>query len=337
MEYEIGVSISCTVFNHSKYLRECLDGFVNQKTNFKYEVLIHDDASTDDSQAIIQEYEEKYPDIIKPIYQTENQWSKKVKLNKMYQMPRVRGKYLAVCEGDDFWCDENKLQRQYDIMEANPNCHLCLHAVQTVNEDSSLADIVIPAFKFETGIIERNDFVKLAIAKEAPFQTTSYFRRTKDVMEYVYNPPKFEEVVDVGDVPILLYFGSLGDVYYDANIYSCYRRMSAGGWTETISKDKNKVYKHYLSMIEMYRAFNDFTSQEFNQEINEAIRRCEMVNKTMFLTPKEKAKLLLKRENAWYRDAIGKKKAWFYILDAYVPFVKKWYFSIKRSIKKVMR
>lgn len=93
---EIAVSVLCLVYNHEKYLRKCLDGFVNQKTNFKFEVIINDDASTDKSADIIREYEEKYPDIIKPIYQTENQYSKGVKLSAVYQYPRVKGKLHVV-------------------------------------------------------------------------------------------------------------------------------------------------------------------------------------------------------------------------------------------------
>ena len=86
----IKVSVFCLVYNHENYLRQCLDGFVNQRCNFKYEVLIHDDASTDNSANIIREYEKKYPDIIKPIYQTENQYSKGVKISKIYQYPRKK-------------------------------------------------------------------------------------------------------------------------------------------------------------------------------------------------------------------------------------------------------
>ena len=109
---DIKVSVCCLVYNHEKYLRQCLDSLLMQETNFKYEILIHDDASTDGSADIIREYESKFPDIIKPIYQTENQYSKQVQISWTYQYPRARGKYLAWCEGDDFWSDKKKLQKQ---------------------------------------------------------------------------------------------------------------------------------------------------------------------------------------------------------------------------------
>ncbi|MFK2238497.1 glycosyltransferase family 2 protein [Bacteroides fragilis] len=106
------VSIFCITYNHSSYIRQCLDGFLIQKTNFPFEVLIHDDASTDDTAGIIKEYEAKYPDIIKPIYQVENQYSKGLDINIVYNLPRARGKYIAMCEGDDYWIDPLKLQNK---------------------------------------------------------------------------------------------------------------------------------------------------------------------------------------------------------------------------------
>lgn len=119
------VSISCITYNHAPYIRKCLDGFLMQKTNFHYEVLIHDDASTDGTADIIREYEIKYPDIIKPIYQKENQYSKGIKISQTYNFPRAQGKYIAFCEGDDYWTDPNKLQMQVDFLENNPDYGMC--------------------------------------------------------------------------------------------------------------------------------------------------------------------------------------------------------------------
>ena len=108
------VSICNLVYNHEKWLRRCLDGFVMQKTSFKFEVLSHDDASTDSSATIIREYEERYPDIFCPIYQTENQYSKGQGIFIPILLPKARGKYIALCEGDDYWCDPLKLQKCFE-------------------------------------------------------------------------------------------------------------------------------------------------------------------------------------------------------------------------------
>src|SRR5690606_25359461 len=103
------------------FIRQCLDGIFMQKCNFEYEILIHDDASTDDTQKIIKEYQQKYPEIIKPILQTENQYSKGVRgIMARFNFPRAKGKYIALCEGDDYWTDPLKLQKQIDFLENNP-------------------------------------------------------------------------------------------------------------------------------------------------------------------------------------------------------------------------
>ena len=132
MDNEIKVSIICNAYNHEKYIRDALDGFVMQKTNFKFEVLIHDDASTDHTADIIREYENEYPDIIKPIYSKENQYSKKDGSLSRIQYGRAKGRYIAICEGDDYWTDPLKLQKQYDAMEKHPEVDICAHAVNTV-------------------------------------------------------------------------------------------------------------------------------------------------------------------------------------------------------------
>ena len=119
------VTIQCLVYNHEPYLRQCLDGFVMQKTNFPYEAIVHDDCSTDQSAAIIREYAERYPDIIKPIYESENQYSKKDGRLIEIINKHTRGRYVAFCEGDDYWTDPYKLQKQVTYLEQHTEIGLC--------------------------------------------------------------------------------------------------------------------------------------------------------------------------------------------------------------------
>ena len=124
-------SIHCLVYNHEPFLRQCLEGFVMQKASFRFEAIVHDDASTDGSTSIIRDYAKKYPDIIKPIFETENQYSKKDgSLGKIMAQACV-GKYVALCEGDDYWNDPLKLQVQVDYMECHPECGLCYSNFKT--------------------------------------------------------------------------------------------------------------------------------------------------------------------------------------------------------------
>jgi glycosyltransferase involved in cell wall biosynthesis len=113
------VSILCDTFNHENYIREALDGFLSQKTTFAFEIIVHDDASTDQTAIIVKEYADQYPLIIKPIFQKENQYSKKVNFWSDLTFPKAQGEYIALCEGDDYWTDPFKLQKQVDFLEDN--------------------------------------------------------------------------------------------------------------------------------------------------------------------------------------------------------------------------
>lgn len=131
---EIMVSIICNTYNQESYLRQTLDSFINQKTNFNFEVIIHDDASTDSTAEIIREYQSRYPEIIVPIIEEENQYQKNVNITLDIDLPLAKGKYFAFCEGDDFWIDPLKLQKQVDYMENNPLCTMCIHSSIKVNK-----------------------------------------------------------------------------------------------------------------------------------------------------------------------------------------------------------
>jgi glycosyltransferase involved in cell wall biosynthesis len=128
------VSICCTAYNHEKFITQCLDGFVKQQTSFPFEILVHEDASTDSTARIVKEYETKYPDLFRCVYQTENQFQKQNTLISIL-FPMSRGKYNALCEGDDYWTDPAKLQKQVDFLEANEEFSLCFHDVNIQRGD----------------------------------------------------------------------------------------------------------------------------------------------------------------------------------------------------------
>ena len=111
------VSVLCATYNHEEFLGNTLDSFLEQRTDFPFEVLVNDDASTDGTADVLREYAAKYPDIIRPFYQKENLYSRRINLYDTVFFPEVRGEYIALCEGDDFWCDPLKLQRQVDFLD----------------------------------------------------------------------------------------------------------------------------------------------------------------------------------------------------------------------------
>ena len=141
------LSVVCITYNAAQYIRAALDGFLMQKTDFPFEVLVHDDASTDGTAEIIREYAEKRPDVVRAVFQKENQWSKGVAVAPKFLWPLIRGEYVAMCEGDDYWTDPLKLQKQVDWLDAHPDSSVCFHPVVVHFEDGSRKDSVYPSRK----------------------------------------------------------------------------------------------------------------------------------------------------------------------------------------------
>ena len=143
------VYIECQAYNHAGYIAKCLDGIVMQKTNFPFVAIVHDDASQDETPTIIAEYAKKYPDIIKPILSKENKYSQGILDDFMHEQCQD-AKYVAICEGDDYWTDPLKLQKQIDILEADETLMLCC-------TDCSVADNHSETLKPRRGGVVKND------------------------------------------------------------------------------------------------------------------------------------------------------------------------------------
>lgn len=220
---QILVSICCLAYNHEQYIRSALDSFVMQKTDFAFEVLIHDDASTDGTAAIIREYEQKYPQLIRPIYQTENQYSKGISVSGTYQYPRARGKYLAVCEGDDYWTDENKLQRQVDFLEAHPDYSLCVHNT-VMHHCVDGKDSLFNRSKEEKDI----SLIEIMECGGSQFHTSSMVFRRELAMQF----PDYCSKYGFGDYPKSIFLALNGKVHFFPEAMSVYRLMTAGSWTD---------------------------------------------------------------------------------------------------------
>lgn len=219
------VSICCLVYNHEPYLRDCFEGFVKQKTSFPIEILVHDDASTDHSADIIREYTAKYPDLFKPIYQIENQYSKGVKISFEYQYPRAQGKYIALCEGDDYWIDPNKLQRQFDQLEQNPS-------YAAVAENGIVLFTHSGEKKLFSNEPERDvSLNELLIRRRFPTASVMY---RKELNEYMANYPFTVDTIMWGIL------SQHGLIHYSPIVSSVYRR--GDGVTE-----KNKIQWAYFS------------------------------------------------------------------------------------------
>jgi glycosyltransferase involved in cell wall biosynthesis len=279
------VSISCFTYNHEKFIRQAIESFINQKTNFAFEVLIHDDASTDNTAAIIREYELKHPEIIKPVYQIENQYSKSISMSVTFQFPRARGKYIAMCEGDDFWVDPYKLQKQVDLLESMVNKNIV--AVVTNVETCDM----------EGNIIEKEQLITPPVNKEGRYNLHDFFKNdfhyfTPTVMfkaECINSiTPKMKSQYNVyfGDWLMWIFLHLEGDFYFLNQSTSAYRI------------NLNSV-THTVNFVNRWKA--DF-------EIRKKLRK---------ILPVEYDKYLTNSWHAYFRISLAYKKNKQYLIFVY--------------------
>lgn len=314
---EVTVSIICNAYNHESYIRDALDGFVMQKTNFAFEILIHDDASTDKTADIIREYEAKYPNLIKPIYQTENQYSKGIGAPRIYQESRVKGKYIAFCEGDDYWTDPLKLQRQYDALEAHPGVDICAHAAIAVEADTGNALRYISPENHET-ILSASDVINGGGGYVAT-ASLMYRAALND------NPPSFRQLMRL-DYTLQIHGSLRGGMIYLPDCMCVYRVMSKGSWTSRMAADKSKREKHEEKVQNMLEILNENTDGKYDDIIKKMILKSQFY---VFLLNENYKAAVSKRFALILKDLPVKERLKL-CLKAAFPFL----ISIKRKLVK---
>lgn len=226
------VTIRCITYNHEPYIRQCLEGFVMQKTNFLFEAIVHDDASTDGTAAIIREYAEKYPDIIKPIYETENQYSKRDGSLRRIMDSHTRGKYVAMCEGDDYWIDPLKLQKQVDFLENHSDYGL---VCTDVNFYFQSKDRYLNGYFQYKRYPIKYTFEDFLINGWFVAPCTWLYRSSFVAI----NRPCFM----VGDLPLLLEISSRSKIKFLAEVTAVYRVLTSSSSHQTNFASAKKYYE----------------------------------------------------------------------------------------------
>ncbi|RLK48372.1 glycosyltransferase involved in cell wall biosynthesis [Alkalispirillum mobile] len=221
---QVLVSISCTCYNHSRYITSALNSFILQKTAFAFEVIVHDDASTDGSPDIIARYQARYPNIIKPIYQTENQYSQGRK-SSIIAFRKATGKYIALCEGDDFWIDRNKLQLQAENMERMPFCDLSFHSAVWHYEDGRKRNFV---YAQRAGTNKVFDIKAMILGKGQFCPTASLMFKRQLILDL----PEWYYRTSMGDHYLQVLGARRGGALYINRCMSAYRNGVPGSWTK---------------------------------------------------------------------------------------------------------
>ncbi len=256
------VSITCVTFNHEDYISETLDSFLMQETRFPFEVLIHDDASTDGTGEILREYEKQFPNIVKPVYQRENQFSQGINTMAIL-FPYVSGKYVAFCDGDDYWTDKEKLQIQVDAMEAHPEVDLCIHPSYQV------IDGVRTEVLAKHANCDRIFSPKHSILGHGDFAETASMMFTASLIKSL--PDWFNTAIP-GDYVSEIMGSVRGGSLYINRIMAVYRTGLAGGWTDNELRKSTAERRETLINVSNQLVFLDnYLDRKFHHEFKQVI------------------------------------------------------------------
>ncbi|MDO4487572.1 MAG: glycosyltransferase [Eubacteriales bacterium] len=319
------VSICCLAYNHAPYIREALESFLKQR-DVPFEIIIHDDCSTDGTTEILREYEAKYPNTVKVMYEEENQYSKGItNISGVFNFPRATGRYIAFCEGDDYWTDPYKLKKQVEYMDFHPECSMCCHSAEVKSEDDSYKsyDFIRPyegnRILTPREVISHNTIIPSA---------SMLF-----IADYAKNLPQWYFSCPVGDAPLHLFMLLKGEICYMDRPMSVYRMGRPGSWTDTMNdpaEQEKKWEKYYRAMVRLYTSFNEDSGNKYDDEVDEALRRIR------FHTDINEGKdeCILKPENAMFLGEMPEKEAKLLKLRAKSPKVYRFLQSTYKVLTK---
>ena len=277
---DVLVTVYCVTYNHRKYIRRCLDSLVSQNADFRYEIFVHDDASTDGTTDIVREYAEKYPGLVIPFLETENQFSKGVSFVRSRMLPATTGKYIVEIEGDDYWCDPDKLRLQVEALEAHPECSACVHATDTVDVNGEPTPVHFPDVAIDHPVIGTDEFMRCVLnEKHWLFHLSSIMIPADDYREYKTMaaegfPRRF---YIVGDLPMFLYFSMKGGIYFIDRVMSVYT-IESGGFMSRVKSDPTFAMRVHQGYIDGLEAFDAYSGYRYHEGVTAALleRRFEV-------------------------------------------------------------
>jgi len=254
------VSAICSAYNHESYIAEAIEGFLIQETDFPFEIIIHDDASTDKTADIIRKYETLYPKLIRAVYQTENRFSQG-KRNGEILYPMSKGKYVALCDGDDYWTDPLKLQKQVVFLKNNEDYVCCFHnSIVIDGAGHILKKLLLQSAK---------DYSEIEMLSANAFITT-HSVMFKNIIDYDYGSSLNK--VPFGDVIIWHLLGYHGKAKYLGSIKNTVYRVHLGGvWSRLDKYEKFKKTLLSKTIIEEKLRSEGIKTEEVEKSISDFI------------------------------------------------------------------
>lgn len=263
------VSICCAAFNHAAYIAQALDSFLAQQCDFPIEILIHDDASTDGTDEILRDYQRRYPDVVKPLFEEENQYSKGVAIDPTFNYSRAQGKYIALCEGDDYWCDPEKLQRQVDFMEAHPECTFCFTNGIITDTNGAVPDRVFVPYseKDRAAFYEEDHIYTLGEMVGLNFVPTASFLFPTRILKELPDD-YWQKSCPHGDLKLRLFATAAGAGAY-IHMNSCVYRenVQSGAMSQWSRESGKRVYERARSVVEMLGDVDEFAKKQYTEQV----------------------------------------------------------------------
>ena len=280
------VVIQCITYNHEAFLKDALEGFLMQKTDFPFVAVVHDDASTDGTAAVLRKYAEQYPDIILPIYEEENQYSKHDRSvgRIMNSASKATGaKYIALCEGDDYWTYEYKLQKQVDFLESHPDHSLVFHnaIVHYEGDTTPGQNAVFKGYKLNESDYQNHlladlregDYETIEFAKNWFTPTASMVFTSYCIKSHYYEKNLQSKDLYYADIPLVLTCVSCGKAYCFNEIMSCYRVHSGGASFIVNTVAMSKKIKATVALMNIFdEPMKSFYKKHIAKDSVQAIR-----------------------------------------------------------------
>ncbi|BEI22393.1 glycosyltransferase [Vibrio fluvialis] len=257
---KVYTSILCTAFNQEEYIESAIVGFLEQETDYRFEIIIHDDCSNDNTKAILKSFKSKYPDIIKLILQEENQYSINAHRPFSNLLNNASGDFVALCEGDDYWVSKNKLDVQIKLMIERQDVDISFHPCYHLYPDTTYE--IKNTYSSQLTLVSCNQVIK----NGGSFIPTAsiMFRKSK------LNLPAWFYEAPVGDYYIQVLCASPNGALFIPDIFSCYRYTSIGSWSEKTKTlyDSKLVVSKAKKYCDSLNALNKHLEYNFSSEIN---------------------------------------------------------------------
>lgn len=280
MKDKVMVTVVMLTYNHEKWIAKALDGIVKQKTDFKFKLFVHDDCSTDRTVEIIEWYHKKYPDIVVPFLEKENLYSQHIKITQTVLLPYIKSKYVALCEGDDFWTDTSKLQQQVDYMEEHEKCTLCFHNADFVDTEGNKLKPFYPQNIWNDDEIEK----KLLLFEGANFNVVEMLKLDfTPTASFLYRYELYEELTKFDlslDLLVRLVATNMGYSHYINKKMSAYRTGNAQSASGVLQNNENMLFKGFYKVhCNILDDFDHYTDLRYHDEI---IRQKERKKLTVY-------------------------------------------------------